>query len=68
MYSSLTFGLALSFISVYILYYYIENRVQAAGIDLRGLNPHYLVSLSNIGEFLVVSFLITWPISMNSLI
>ena len=49
MYSSLTFGLALSFISVYILYYYIENRVQAAGIDLRGRNPHYLIMLSNIG-------------------
>ena len=48
-YSSLVLGLALSFMGVYIVYYYVESQVRAATVDLRGLNPHYLVSLLNVG-------------------
>ncbi|KAH6671281.1 MFS monocarboxylate transporter [Halenospora varia] len=48
-YSSLVLGLALSFMGVYIVYYYVESRVAAAGVDLKGLNPHYLVSFLNVG-------------------
>jgi MFS family permease len=48
-YLALVLGMFMSFMGVYVVYYYVESRVKAAGVDLKGLNPHYLVSFLNLG-------------------
>jgi predicted MFS family arabinose efflux permease len=48
-YTMLVIGMFGSFVGVYVVYFYTEDRILAAGVDLRGLKPQYLISFLNVG-------------------